>query len=528
MRHLLIKLHFLLYLAILLSFISANLHQLKKLISQEDHIKIPDLNINISDLNEKPRDNPHTENLSCSQKITLIPVVKNFDESKESSEDKSNLSSYFKKCKSFPVEDLKPSGEVLFERKFISNNYILDTPFQNKEDDLMLNQIPKKLKQEAIPLSKSSNLSLGCKENTQISNTIPKMSGEDQEVCVKTEEKRIHKSTARGGKSPSFTTKMAYQIEGRDTQDKKVDVEEANLDISQIKTSKETNILFKVYDWNFIREEPKGGTQEDHQDHFFRFLNRCKEEKNLECFFSIQRGHSGLFWNNYLSSKKKLSTGKEIKKEIRKTYTMKTLLRNSDKKINLEANPLFSKELVQKLQKILETNFANCVDPTPTPQIKTILQFVKDITKTAHFLIIIYLSLFKQHREEVFTLYDSENILEFLNKTWFDIHEDSPELSKKEWAIKVSKLFKFQNFKGRNDYMFTQKKYMHKISCHLLVHWIEKTGRCLDYSRGNQKRDDSMLVGLINLMIFHSNYETIFKDVKKENSKISKKRKSEN
>jgi hypothetical protein len=100
----------------------------------------------------------------------------------------------------------------------------------------------------------------------------------------------------------------------------------------------------------------------------------------------------------------------------------------------------------------------NCIHKTPTLDIKHIIQFVKDATKTAHLLVLIYLSSFKQHREEVFPLEDSENILEFLNKTWWVIYENSPEFNKKYWTVKVSKLFKFQWFQGTNYYISTERR----------------------------------------------------------------------
>ncbi|KAA1106682.1 hypothetical protein PGTUg99_004509 [Puccinia graminis f. sp. tritici] len=198
---------------------------------------------------------------------------------------------------------------------------------------------------------------------------------------------------------------------------------------------------------------------------------------------------------------------------------MKTLLRISDKKINLEGNPLFSKQLIQRLQIILETNLRSCVHKTRTLDIKIIIQFVKDVTKTAHLLIIIYLSLFKQHRDEVFTLKDSENILEFINETWWGIYEDSPEFNNKDWAKKVSKLFKFQWFQGTNYYIFTERRCLQTFSHNLLIHWKERTGKFSDCSRGYQKTENDMLVGLINMMVFHSNHETIMNNVSKKRTR---------
>ncbi|KAA1113026.1 hypothetical protein PGT21_018958 [Puccinia graminis f. sp. tritici] len=153
----------------------------------------------------------------------------------------------------------------------------------------------------------------------------------------------------------------------------------------------------------------------------------------------------------------------------------------------------------------------------------TIIQFVENVTKTTHLLIIIYLALFKEHQaageEAVLRVEESEKILRFIGQLWQDIADNSPGLPQTKWTAKLSELFQFQNKRSRAASVMTnRKKPMYILCCHLLHYWIDKNGKAFKNCKNIDKYNGT-LVELINKLVFYSNYHSILAHTFNKNKK---------
>ncbi|KAA1103632.1 hypothetical protein PGT21_023714 [Puccinia graminis f. sp. tritici] len=120
------------------------------------------------------------------------------------------------------------------------------------------------------------------------------------------------------------------------------------------------------------------------------------------------------FLKKYLSSRTEFEDESGIKKDQKKELVMWTLLRISDRKLKLADNRFYADELLGRIKTRLKLEHDSCLDPVQVPRLPTIIQFIKNITKTTHLLIIIYLALFKEHQaageEEVLRVEESAGI----------------------------------------------------------------------------------------------------------------------
>ncbi|KNZ56236.1 hypothetical protein VP01_245g5 [Puccinia sorghi] len=277
--------------------------------------------------------------------------------------------------------------------------------------------------------------------------------------------------------------------------------------LSGLETKKEAGILFHVYDWNFLREYPERGKPDDDQHQFLRHLNRCKGESDVESFFFIQRDRASKFMYHFLSRKRlfEFNFPPNIPKGRRLGMLFETLVRLSDKKINLDSNHYFENQIIGGMRERLAANFENTQNPS-SPNIKTIMRFVQDVTKVTQLLIVAHLSLFKEHEQQVLTSEEVEKHLEFLKNLWFQIDEGTPQMQKRDWAMKAHKVFRFQDQANHFCFMVTRKDRNYSFCWNLVNHWREKTERSLGGFSGEEILP-SKFQELFNKLIFFSNHE---------------------
>jgi hypothetical protein len=95
--------------------------------------------------------------------------------------------------------------------------------------------------------------------------------------------------------------------------------------------------------------------------------------------------------------------------------------------------------MIERVEKQLHVN--NIPLSEMSNQIQSIKEFMEDVTKITHLLMIIVLSLYRMHKQDVLTVNGVEETLQFLKKIWFWLEESEFE-DKRSWQMQVHKLLK--------------------------------------------------------------------------------------
>jgi hypothetical protein len=397
-----------------------------------------------------------------------------------------------------------------------------------------MNPRTKRPKQVTFPISYASASSLNRKKETTTSNrrTENTLAEAGRRLLLEGEKYLAQGNRARRESQSNSKTEIMYvngePVTDQDTNDNIIELE--ILDEVGLIEGQKNGILFKINDWKFITEDRQNRMDKnDYQAKFFQFLNNLQEHQeenvhNSSSPFFIKRDQAMGFLKKYLSSRAEFAEDDSgMKKDQKKELVMRTLLEISDNKINLAGNRFYLDELMGRMKKRLKVKYDSCLDPIQVPRPSTIIQFVENVTKTTHLLIIIYLALFKEHQageEGVLRVEESEKILRFIDQLWQDIAEHRPGLPQTKWIDKLSELFQFQNKRTMAASVMThRKKPMYILCCHVLHHWIEQSGKAFTNCRLKVKYDGTV-VELINKLVFYSNYHSILC-----NTRIKEKRK---
>ncbi|KNZ44793.1 hypothetical protein VP01_8811g1, partial [Puccinia sorghi] len=189
----------------------------------------------------------------------------------------------------------------------------------------------------------------------------------------------------------------------------------------------------------------------------------------------------------------------------------------SDKRINLEGYPIFSKEIIDNMSSQIESNSQKSKEQVALKKSSIRLQFVKYVTKVTQLLIVIYTSLFKGNENEVLTVKQVESTLEFLKNLWLEIEAGNTELIEMDWALKLHKILTYQIDDFSIYFLVSDKLAMYRICWKFLHHWVKKTRKC-PISHVAQDIDDKITLEVINKMIFFSNHQNFCSSITKVSS----------
>ncbi|KAH9467866.1 hypothetical protein Pst134EA_011484 [Puccinia striiformis f. sp. tritici] len=233
----------------------------------------------------------------------------------------------------------------------------------------------------------------------------------------------LSKTSRRPEKSTRVDKQMAI--------DKKIPInshESIDEDVSVLDTQREKMALFSVKDWDFARlEESKIKTGDN--DSYQIIPDRFRPER----FFNLL--------NSWTISKRKLknpSTSQERKSELRfpegegtspRKWAMFYTIHNlSNEKIDFDSYPIYSEDIIQRIESsLVNKSAASSISPMPRDSIDSLMVIVKEVTKTASFLIIIYMRLFGELEHENLTSDVMEGILSSLAILWTDLQSASPK-----------------------------------------------------------------------------------------------------
>ncbi|KNE96689.1 hypothetical protein PSTG_10092 [Puccinia striiformis f. sp. tritici PST-78] len=351
------------------------------------------------------------------------------------------------------------------------------------------------------------------KKATLTSNKSPKstlIKGRNHWIFA-TEENLLRENHSRGEDqfSSQYQRMNAYpKPQTADIVNKEIE----NLDVVKLNNDQKTDEVFNVYNWDFIRGDTGGRTPDYYQNKLFQFLNSCRVDPDLKQPFFLERDQTGSFLGQLMGRGRRELRISDVKSQNwRKQPLLETCLSISDNKINLNGYSIFSKELLGGMMERLKVNEEKHEELVVKIQVDTVLEFVENVTKVAHLLTIVYLSVFKEHESEILRVDQVEHTLEFLTKLWLDIEEGKIQ---SEWAKKLTKILNFQKGDTNVYNMVTKKALGQTVASHFLKYWLVSTRGSLPGGNHHQPAENHPgILELINKIIFYSNYKSITRDI---------------
>jgi hypothetical protein len=293
--------------------------------------------------------------------------------------------------------------------------------------------------------------------------------------------------------------------------------------------------FFNVYNWDFLRyQDPEIYLEHNHS---------VSSERNLELFFKTMQFQNRD--NFYFIPPKKLETvvrkynrngyhfrGK-IPKGLRLKMICEIVLKLSDQKLNLEGYSLFSNGLMKDfISKIESRRIENKLNKTNSfhsiRKMESVSNFIRNITKMSTFLIIVRLSLFKEHPEDVLKKELVESICAFIKKFWEELEEDDGKmLSKPEWAERLPSVLRLEK---KDEYKYNYTKFgtapWYTLSLNLAEYWAQENKKAGCKFISQKKNHRKLFVEIINTMIIYSNPSLVSKcnllNEKRKEKKYSK------
>ncbi|KNZ56790.1 hypothetical protein VP01_2317g1 [Puccinia sorghi] len=298
----------------------------------------------------------------------------------------------------------------------------------------------------------------------------------------------------------------------------KAQEKELNSSIRQ-ETSRGDKELFKVSDWKFLREYPESAMEDDQMEIFLRYLNKCRGHEESQQFFLDDKEQTIKFMSKFNVGKKFFfAFPPGMSKNERTMELFKTALRISDKRINLEGYPIFSKEIIERMSSQIESNSQKSKEQVSLKKSSIRLQLVNYVTKVTQLLIVIYNSLFKGNENEILTVKQVESTLEFLKNSWLEIEAGNTELIEMDWALNLHKILTYQIDDSSIYLIVSDKLLMYRICWKFLHHWLKKT-RNFPIPHMAQEIGDKIIIEVINKMIFFSNHQNFCNRITKVSSK---------
>jgi hypothetical protein len=267
-------------------------------------------------------------------------------------------------------------------------------------------------------------------------------------------------------------------------------------------TNKDTGEHFNVHNWDFLRHTSRDEETAEYQKEFLQFLKGCKGDRDTEGVFFIQRDQALDFMRLYSGERldPKFSIPDQVSYDFRLNQSYEILLQISDKKINLESNEKFSKGIMAAMKKKIGENSFVAKSATEKRQAK-VENFVKHFTKVTHLLMIVVLSIYREHEQEFLTVNEVEEHMNSIKDLWFRLEEGKvkPKEDGNDWGEQVHDILRFNHKAlppvGRKRFHLVQK---------FLRYWLEE--KDMQLKKDKVIHADTM-TEIINKMIFFSNYK---------------------
>jgi hypothetical protein len=287
--------------------------------------------------------------------------------------------------------------------------------------------------------------------------------------------------------------------------------------------------FLNVYNWEFLSyQDPDTALEHNYS---------VSQNPNLEFFFkTIQFQDKDNFY--FIPPKKfervvrKYNQNRyqfrgKIPKNLRLQMTGEIVLNLSDQKLNLEGYSIFSnglmKDFISKIEKrLVKTKSFNSIR-----KMESISNFISNITKMSTFLIVVRLSLFKEHTEDVLRKEVVENILAFIKKFLEELEDDDGKiLNKPEWAKRLQSILHLEKNNESKSKYTKHGTSRYTLSGHIAEYWAQENKKAGCEFTSHRKNDRRLLVEIINTMIIYSNPNLVSKcnliDSERKSKKIKR------
>jgi hypothetical protein len=280
--------------------------------------------------------------------------------------------------------------------------------------------------------------------------------------------------------------------------------------------------LLRVYDWNFVRMR-QGNEISNSQEimpnqNLANVFKHFKFRKNNN-FHWIARADLVKVVAAYRKQRHMFYT--KVESRIRNEILSEIVLNLANENLSLNVNSILTgllgnlrNKLEARTQSVEPEEECNGLSPS---RIATIMEYLENVNKIATFLIVIHLSIFKEHpvgelknfEDKLMTKAELDNILDVINNAWMEIIQLSDQFLKNDWAEKNARLFKhgsnLNETRIRN--LIYRKDIWYHMAWNIVEYWAKKTHNVVKWNGQKPTCDQKPLVEIVNYIIIYSNYE---------------------
>ncbi|POW15793.1 hypothetical protein PSHT_07024 [Puccinia striiformis] len=304
---------------------------------------------------------------------------------------------------------------------------------------------------------------------------------------------------------------------------------------------------FDVYDWKFLLSAPDKSTDTSTPqvvsssrslEKFFDTVKVCESKpkgKKGKDYFWINRKEAAVKLGKFGSVKLGCAFPSEFDgyskdTALRYASLFRVVLTLSNMRLVLESYRIFSVDLLENLKNILQSkkeemdNFRSQLIPAkisestrkyrtrcvPWNKVLRIMEYVKNSTKIATFLVIIHLSLFREHEGDFLTRQEVRDIVGFFRKMWLDIESGNGALVEKYSWAKIHWALLSLGSRGTTYEMFRYtESYVYQMAWNFVHYWAESNKKTIRKGFKMGKDKHKTIVELVNKLLYFSNYEAI-------------------
>ncbi|KAH9445562.1 hypothetical protein KEM48_004651 [Puccinia striiformis f. sp. tritici PST-130] len=304
---------------------------------------------------------------------------------------------------------------------------------------------------------------------------------------------------------------------------------------------------FDLYDWKFLLSAPDKSTDTSTPqvvsssrslEKFFDTVKVCESKpkgKKGKDYFWINRKEAAVKLGKFGSVKLGCAFPSEFDgyskdTALRYASLFRVVLTLSNMRLVLESYRIFSVDLLENLKNILQSkkeemdNFRSQLIPVkisestrkyrtrcvPWNKVLRIMEYVKNSTKIATFLVIIHLSLFREHEGDFLTRQEVRDIVGFFRKMWLDIESGNGALVEKYSWAKIHWALLSLGSRGTTYEMFRYtESYVYQMAWNFVHYWAESNKKTIRKGFKMGKDKHKTIVELVNKLLYFSNYEAI-------------------
>ncbi|KAH9445839.1 hypothetical protein Pst134EB_023672 [Puccinia striiformis f. sp. tritici] len=281
--------------------------------------------------------------------------------------------------------------------------------------------------------------------------------------------------------------------------------------------------FFDIYNWNYVQASSQGkikgnrnrmAPEDGSLGWFLEVLNSCKDSRTRDphSFFWIPRAQAVSILEEY--KRLDFDFGDQFQSLDRSQTLRDIVLKVSDEKLDLDKYPVFT-NIHTTLEASLKSRMQSEPDEWSLGRIKSIISHVQKLNKITTFLLISYLSLFKEHPNEYLSAELVSSILSFLEKFWMeidggksDILKDHPLLQRNSELLKTSFSLlegKQMSYANHVDFMNNEYKQLYPMAWNIIAYWVQINKKKIQTKSRIQRYYHRSVTELIGNIILSAN-----------------------